>query len=100
MEDNGCRDTEFGVDDSEAAFDCEEANRGEPIGEDGGGEEGVEAGSIAKVVGELVDVAGIPSVSRSEVTRAIAFLMISVISSSVNRSREKTLYLCQAKRLQ
>ena len=93
MGDNGCKDASIGVDGSGAAFDCEEGNRGDPGGEDGGGEEGVETASIAKTVGELVDVAGIHSVSHSDdVTRAIALLMISAISSSVNRSRENTLY--------
>jgi hypothetical protein len=79
------------VDGSRAAFNCEEGNRGDPTGEDGGGGEGVEATSIAKAVDELVDVAGIDSVSWSDdPTRAIALLMISVMSSSVNRSRENT----------
>jgi hypothetical protein len=89
--DNGFEDVKLEVDGSGAVFICEEGNRGDPIGEDGGGEEGVEAHSIAKEVGELVD-AGIHSVSRSDdVTRAIALLIISVVSSSVNRSRENTL---------
>jgi len=61
----------------------------------------VEVTSIAKAVGELVEVASVHSASRSDdVTRTIALLMISVISSSVNRSRENTLYLCQAEKLQ
>lgn len=91
MGDNGCKDARLRVDGSGSAFDCEEGNRGDPIGEDAGGEEGVEVGSIAKAVGELVDVAGIHSASCSDVTRAIALLMISVMSSSVNRSKENTL---------
>lgn len=91
MGDNGCKVAKLGVDDFAAAFDCEEGDRGDPVDEDGGGEEGVVAPSIAKGVGELVGVAGIHSVSRSDdVTRAIALLMISVMSSSVNRSRENT----------
>lgn len=61
----------------------------------------MEAASIAIAVGKLVDVAGMDPVSRSEgPTRATALLIISVMSSSVNRSRENTLYLCQAERLQ
>jgi hypothetical protein len=55
--------------------------------------EGVETASIPEAVGELVDVASIHSVSRSDdATRTMALLMISAISSSVNRSRENTLY--------
>lgn len=99
--DNGCKLAKLGVDGSGAVFNCEDGNRGDPTGEDGGGGEGVEVTAIAKSVGKLVDGAGIDSVSRSDdSTRAIALLMISVMSSSVNRSRENTLYLCQAERLQ
>jgi hypothetical protein len=101
VRDNGCKVAKVGVDGSGATIDCEDGNRGDPTGEDGGGGEGVEAASIAKAVGKLVDVAGIDSVSWSDnLTRAIALLMISVMSSSVNRSRENTLYFCQAERLQ
>jgi hypothetical protein len=98
--DSGCRVTKLGADGSGAAFDCKEGNRSDPIGKDGGGE-GVVTPPISNGVGGLVDVAGIHSVSRpDDVTRAIALLMISVMSSSVNRSRENTLHLCQAERLQ
>ena len=59
----------------------------------------MEATSIAKTVGKLVDVAGIDSVSRSDApTRVIALLIISVMSSSLNRSRENTLYLLSARK--
>ena len=93
MGDNGCKDASIEVDRIGAEFDCEEDNRGDPGGVDGGGEDGVETASIVKAVGEPVDVAGMHSVSRSDnVTRAIPLLMISAISSSVNRSRENTLY--------
>lgn len=101
MGDNGCKDAGIGVDGSGAAFDCEEDNRGDPGGEEGGGEEGTEAASVAKAVGELCDVASKDSVSRSDdVTRVIALLMISAISSSVNRSSENTLYFMSGSKVE
>lgn len=86
LKDSGCKDAGIGIGGSEAAFKCEVGKAG---GEDDGGEEGMQAPSIASV-SELVDVSSAHSVS---VIRATALLMISVISTSVNRSRENTLYL-------
>ena len=73
------------------AFDGEES-RGEPIGEDGGGEERVERPG-GKAPGELKSMATTSPSSFSDdaTTRPMAFFMIRVTSSSVSRSSTTTL---------
>jgi len=72
-------------------FDGEEG-RGEPIGEDGGGEERVE-GPGGKPPGEFKSMATTSPSSFSDdaTTRSMAFFMICVTSSSVSRSSTNTL---------
>ena len=67
-----------------------EDNRGDFAGEDDGGREGDEMSS-GTTAGELDGTSTTCLSSRSGVTRAMAFLMIWVISSSVSRSSTNTL---------
>ena len=86
----GCRGIEVVVEDSGSAFASDDS-----IGEDGGGGEGDEMSS-GKAAGELNRVTSTCFSSCSEdVTRATAFLMIRMISSSLSRSSTNTLQLCQ-----
>lgn len=67
-----------------------EGNRGDFVGEDGGGGEGDEISS-GTTTGELDGTATTCFSSCSGVTRAMALLMIWTISSLVSRSSTNTL---------
>lgn len=82
------------AEDSSVLFEWED-KRGDCIGEDGGGEESVEMSDGKVPSGLDGTTTRRPWSCLDDATRAIAFVIICVISSSVSRSSTNTLRGCQ-----